>query len=452
MIERYSTPEMTAVWDERVKLALWVKIEIEAVKAWAEIGKVPKDAAERIEKKASISIERMKEIEEETHHDVIAFLKALGEEVGEDARYIHLGMTSSDILDTTIAVQISRSGRLIVDAVDELCEAVRDLALTHRETPIIGRTHGVHAEPMSLGLKFAYWWDELSRAGDVLALAVGGAAVGKLSGAVGTYANLEPGVEKRVMAALGIRAADVSSQIVSRDRHARYLNALALLGSVIARQALEVRLLARTETGEILEGFAKKQKGSSAMPHKKNPIKCEQLCGLARLLRSNAAAGLENIELWHERDISHSSVERVILPDSSILAHYMTRKFEAVVRALDIRPRTMLDNMMATEGLFFSGTVLTKLVEAGMNRDDAYDSVQRAAMRARETATTFREEMEKDDGVLDLLGRDGLADAFLLERHLARTDEVFERLGIREIAEEREAALEKAAAGETGVN
>ena len=452
MIERYSTPEMTAVWDERVKLALWVKIEIEAVKAWAEIDKVPKGAAERIEKKASISIERMKELEEETHHDVIAFLKALGEEVGEDARYIHLGMTSSDILDTTIGVQISRSGRLILDAVDELCEAVRDLALTHRETPIIGRTHGVHAEPMSLGLKFAYWWDELSRAGDVLALAVGAAAVGKLSGAVGTYANLDPRIEKGVMAALGIRAADVSSQIVSRDRHARYLNALALLGSVIARQALEVRLLARTETGEILEGFAKKQKGSSAMPHKKNPIKCEQLCGLARLLRSNAAAGLENIELWHERDISHSSVERVILPDSSILAHYMTRKFEAVVRALDIRPRRMLDNMMATEGLFFSGTVLTKLVEAGLSRDDAYDRVQRAALRSRETATTFREEIEKDDGVLDLLGSDGLADAFLLERHLARTDEIFERLGLREIAEEKEAALEKAAAEETSVN
>jgi adenylosuccinate lyase len=451
MIERYSTPEMTAVWDERVKLALWVKIEIEAVKAWAELGMVPPDAAERIEKKASVSIERMKELEEETHHDVIAFLKAVGEEVGEDARYIHAGMTSSDILDTTIAVQISRSGQLVLEELDALTAAVRDLALEHRATPVIGRSHGVHAEPMSLGLKFAYWWDELCRAGDTLALAVGSAAVGKLSGAVGTYANLDPGIETRVMNALGIRAAGISSQIVSRDRHARYLSALALLGSVIARQALEIRLLARTETSEILEGFGKKQKGSSAMPHKKNPIKCEQMCGLARLLRSNAAAGLENIELWHERDISHSSVERVILPDSSILAHYMIRKFTSVVRALDIRPQRMLDNLMATEGLFFSGTVLTKLVWAGLSRDEAYDRVQAAAMAAREKHSTFREEIEKDERVLELLGRDGLADAFLLERHLEKTDAVFERLGLTEMAEEneaeREAALEKVIAG-----
>ncbi len=444
MIERYSTPEMTAVWDERVKLALWVKIEIEAVKAWAELGKIPADVAERIEKKASVSIERMRELEEETHHDVIAFLQAVGEEVGEDARYIHVGMTSSDILDTTIAVQISRAGQLILEELDALTAAVRDLALEHRTTPVIGRTHGVHAEPMSLGLKFAYWWDELSRAGDTLALAVGSAATGKLSGAVGTYANLDPRVEARVMSALGVRAAGISSQIVSRDRHARYLSALALLGSVIARQALEIRLLARTETSEILEGFGKKQKGSSAMPHKKNPIKCEQMCGLARLLRSNAAAGLENIELWHERDISHSSVERVILPDSSVLAHYMTRKFTSVVRALDVRPRRMLDNLMATEGLFFSGTVLTKLVWAGLSRDEAYDRVQAAAMAAREKHSTFREMLEKDEKVLEVLGRDGLADAFLLERHLEKTDGVFERLGITEMAEDSEAASEAA--------
>jgi adenylosuccinate lyase len=428
MIERYSLPEMAAVWDERVKLALWVKTEIEAVKAWAELGVVPGEAAERIEQKATVSMERMRELEEETHHDVIAFLKALGEEVGEDARFIHVGMTSSDILDTATAVQISRSGHIILEALNDLTDAVRELALEHRETPIIGRTHGVHAEPMSLGLKFAYWWDELSRAGDTLALAAGAASVGKLSGAVGTYANVDPAVEESVMKALGIRPADVSSQIVSRDRHARYLNALALLGSVIARQALEIRLLARTETGEILEGFAKKQKGSSAMPHKKNPIKCEQLCGLARLLRSNASAGLQNIELWHERDISHSSVERVILPDSSIAAHYMVVKYAGVVRALDIRPERMLANMESSKGLAFSGTVLTRLVESGLSRDEAYDRVQSAAMEARRSGDHFRDVIGRDETVTELLGPDGLDEAFDIERHMRHTDTVFERL------------------------
>ncbi len=446
MIERYSLPEMAAVWSERVRLALWVKIEIEAVKAWAELGKVPRDAAARVEENASLSVERMHEIEEETHHDVIAFLKALGEEVGDDARFIHLGMTSSDILDTATAVQISRSGQMLLEALDGLCKAVRGLALEHRKTPIVGRTHGVHAEPMSLGLKFAYWWDELTRAGDAIALAVGAAAVGKVSGAVGTYANIDPSVEEHVCKALGIRPAAVSNQIVSRDRHARYLSALALLGGVIARQALEIRLLARTETGEILEGFGKKQKGSSAMPHKKNPIKCEQLTGLARLLRGNAQAGAENIELWHERDISHSSVERVILPDSSIITHYMTVKFAAVVRALDIRPERMLENLESSRGLVFSGTVLTRLIEAGATRDEAYDRVQAAAMEARRTGASFREAILADEEAVALLGRDGAEDAFSLERHLAHVDLVFERLGLAESEEAEEAVEEEIAA------
>ncbi len=432
MIERYSLPEMAGIWDEKNKLALWVEIEVEAVKAWAALGRVPADAAARIEKNASLDIERMQELERETHHDVIAFLKAVGETVGEDARYIHLGMTSSDILDTTTAVQISRSGHLILEALDDLTDAVKKLALEHRDTPVIGRTHGVHAEPMSLGVKFAYWWDELSRAGDAVALAVGGAAVGKLSGAVGTYANLDPRVEEMVCEALGIRAANISNQVVSRDRHARYLSALALLGSVIGRQALEIRLLARTETGEILEGFGKKQKGSSAMPHKKNPIKCEQMCGLPRLLRGNALAGMENVELWHERDISHSSVERVILPDSSIIAHYMTVKFDGIVRALDIRPERMLENLEASRGLAFSGTVLTRLVESGLSRDEAYDRVQAAAMEARRTGESFRETLSRDATVLEILGEQGVEDAFSLDRHMAHADTVFERLCMAE--------------------
>jgi adenylosuccinate lyase len=442
MIERYTLPEMGAIWTEEARLDLWVRIEIEAVKAWAELGKIPDEAAARIEKNASLDISRMKEIEEETHHDVIAFLKALGETTGEDARFIHLGMTSSDVLDTATGAQIARAGRLVLKALRGLCDAVRDLALEHRTTPIIGRTHGVHAEPMSLGLKFAYWWDELERAGDSLAFAVGGASIGKISGAVGTYANVDPLVEQRVCEALGIRPAGISSQIVSRDRHARYLTSLAILASIIARQALEIRLLARTETSEILEGFAKKQKGSSAMPHKKNPIKCEQLCGLARLLRANAHAAMENIELWHERDISHSSVERVILPDSSIIAHYAVTKYEGVVRALDIRPDRMRENLESSNGLAFSGTVLTRLVESGMTRDEAYDRVQAAAMEARRSGTSFREAMLADDVVTERLGSEGTEDAFSMERHLAHVDEVFERLGICEedSDSEREAA------------
>ena len=444
MIERYSLPEMAAIWDEEVKLALWLKIEVEAVKAWAELGKVPADAAARIEENASLDIARMQELEIETHHDVIAFLKTVGETIGADARYVHVGMTSSDILDTTTAVQIAKSGRLILEALDDLTDAVRRHALEHRDTPVIGRTHGVHAEPMSLGVKFAYWWDELSRAGDTIALAVGGAAVGKLSGAVGTYANLDPRVEQMVCEALGIRAADVSNQVVSRDRHARYLFALALLGSVIARHTLEIRLLARTETSEILEGFGKKQKGSSAMPHKKNPIKCEQMCGLARLLRGNALAGMENIELWHERDISHSSVERVILPDSSIIAHYMTVKSAAIVSALDIRPEKMMENLEASRGLAFSGTVLTRLVESGLSRDEAYDRVQAAAMEARRTGESFREMLSRDATVVEVLGTEGVEDAFGLDRHLAHADTVFERLCIAEEKTTREPVKENA--------
>lgn len=439
MIERYSLPEMVSIWDERSKLDLWVEIEVEAVRAWSELGKIPKDAAARIAGRASVDIERMRELERETHHDVIAFLKAMGEALGEDARYVHIGMTSSDILDTAIGVQIARSGRLILEALDALAEAVRDQALRHRDTPVIGRTHGVHAEPMSLGVKFAYWWDELSRAGDALALAVGQAAVGKISGAVGTYANIDPRVEEMVCDSMGIRAADVSNQIVSRDRHARYLSALAMLGSVIARHALEVRLLARTETSEILEGFAKKQKGSSAMPHKKNPIKCEQMCGLARLLRGNALAGMENIELWHERDISHSSVERVILPDSSIIAHYMTVKFEQIVRSLDIRPERMLENLESSRGLAFSGTVLTRLVEKGLSRDEAYDRVQSAAMEARRTGEAFRETLARDERVLSVLGEGGIEESFSLERHMAHADGVFSRLGLLDEESEEEA-------------
>jgi len=432
LIERYSTPEMTEIWSEESRIDLWLRIEVEAVRGWSKLGRVPPEAVEVIDRRAAVDIPRMKQIEEETHHDVIAFLKTLGESIGPEAHYVHLGMTSSDILDTATAVQLNRAGLLILKELDSLCEAVRKLALEHEKTPIMGRTHGVHAEPTSLGLKFAYWWDELSRAGDMLAVAVGAASVGKLSGAVGTYVNLDPAVERHVCEALGIRPAGISSQIVSRDRHAGYLNALAVLGAVIARQALEIRLLARTETSEILEGFAKKQKGSSAMPHKRNPIKCEQLCGLARLLRTNALAGVENIELWHERDISHSSVERVILPDSSTLAHYMIRKYQVVVERLDIRPDRMLANIESTNGLFASGTVLTMLVEKGLSRDEAYDVVQSAAMTARKNGTMFTDEIAKDTRTLELLGREGIAEATGLDRHLAATDAVYERLEIRE--------------------
>jgi len=438
MIERYALPEMAAVWDERVRIALWVKIEIEAVRARVGLGEVPADVLERIEENATVSIERMKEIEQETHHDVIAFLKALGEEIGEkDALHVHVGMTSSDILDTTIGVQIGRSGQLILEKLGELRSAVREKALEHRATPIVGRTHGVHAEPTTLGLKFAYWWDELTRMRKVVGLAVIDAAVGKLSGAVGTYAALSPEVERHVCEALGITPAPISSQIVARDRHARYLSALAMLGSVMARQALEIRLLARTETSEILEGFGTKQKGSSAMPHKRNPIKCEQMAGLARLLRGNAHAAMENIELWHERDISHSSVERVILPDSSILTHYLLDRFTTVVRTLDIRPDRMLENIGSSGGLVFSGGVLTALVRSGMGRDEAYDKVQRAAMAARDRGVPLLDTLKDDEDIMGALGSGRIERIMSLDPHTRHVDEIFERLGIED---EEEAA------------
>ena len=438
MIERYTLPEMAAVWDERVRVALWVKIEIEAVRARVALGEVPAEVLERIEEKATVSIERMRLIEEETHHDVIAFLKALGEEVGaEDALHIHVGMTSSDILDTTIGVQIGRSGQLILEKLDELRAAVREKAIEHKMTPIVGRTHGVHAEPTTLGLKFAYWWDELTRARTVVGFATVDAAVGKLSGAVGTYAELAPEVEEHVCKTLGVRPAPISSQVVARDRHARYLSSLALLGSVMARQALEIRLLARTETSEILEGFGRKQKGSSAMPHKRNPIKCEQISGLARLLRANAHAGMENIELWHERDISHSSVERVVLPDSSILTHYLLDRFTRVVRTLDIRPDRMRENLESSGGLVFSGGVLTALVRGGMTRDEAYDKVQRAAMAARDRGVPLLDTLKDDEDIMGALGSGRIERIMSLDPHTKHVDTIFERLGIED---EEEAA------------
>jgi adenylosuccinate lyase len=436
MIERYTLPEMAAVWDERVRTALWVKIEIEAVRARVALGEVPAEVLERIEKNATVSIDRMKEIEQETHHDVIAFLKAFAEEIGEeDAVHVHVGMTSSDILDTTIGVQIGRSGQLILEKLEELREAVREKALKYRTTPVVGRTHGVHAEPTTLGLKFAYWWDELTRAGSVVALAANAAAVGKLSGAVGTYAELDPSVEAHVCDTLGIRPAPISNQVVARDRHARYLSSLALLGSVMARQALEIRLLARTETSEVLEGFGAKQKGSSAMPHKRNPIKCEQISGLARVLRANAHAAMENIELWHERDISHSSVERVILPDSSILTHYLLDRFTGIVRTLDIRPDRMRENIESSGGLIFSGGVLTALVRTGMSRDEAYDRVQRAAMTARERGVELVETLREDEVIVGALGSGRIERIMSLDPHTRHVDEIFERLGIEDEGE-----------------
>lgn len=432
MIERYSLPEMSEIWDERTKLDLWLEIELEVVRAWAALGRIPKEAAANIERSAAFSVDRMRELEEETHHDIIAFLKAVGERVGPDAGYIHLGMTSSDLLDTATAVQVARSGTVLGRRIGALTDTVREMALRYKKTPIVGRTHGVHAEPTSFGLKLAFWWDELTRTGRALAEACKGASVGKLSGAVGTFATLDPAIEERVCAKLGITPAPISSQIVARDRHAGYMCSLALLGSVIARQALEIRLLARTEVGEILEGFGSRQKGSSAMPHKRNPIKCEQLCGLARLLRSNALAALDNVELWHERDISHSSVERVILPDSSIIAHYMVVKYTAILKALDVRPERMRENLESSGGLVYSGTVLTMLVEKGMAREEAYDRVQAAAMAAREHKVRFLDRLLEDREIVERLGRTSLEEAFSLDRHLEKADLIFRRLGIEE--------------------
>jgi len=430
MISRYTLPRMGKIWKEEEKFALWLKIEVLACEAWAELGEIPKDAVARIKERAKFDIVRIKEIEKEVKHDVLAFLTNLAESIGPEARYVHLGLTSSDILDTTLALQMKRAGEIIIEDLAKLAALLKKKARQYKDIPMVGRTHGVHAEPTTLGLKFALWFEETNRNLERMRQATKEIACGKISGAVGTYAHLNPRVEEYVCEKLDLVPAPVSTQIISRDRHAYYLSTLALIASSLDRFALEIRLLQRTETRELEEPFTRGQKGSSAMPHKRNPILCERICGLARLVRSNAQAALENISLWGERDISHSSVERVIIPDTTILVDYMLEKFIQILGGLSVYEENMKVNLLRSRGLVFSEGVLLKLVKKGLSREKAYQMVQRCAMKSWEENRDFEELVRKDSEIAKYLDEKEIKSTFNLAHHLRWGDKILERLKI----------------------
>jgi adenylosuccinate lyase len=428
MIRRYTHPDMGRIWSDQRKYETWLQVEIAAVDAMARAGIVPEEAAADIRARAAFSVERIEEIEQVTQHDVIAFTTAVAEHVGPSARWLHFGLTSSDIIDTAQALQMREACDLILRDLEALAQAVRARAEEHRRTPMIGRTHGVHAEPMTFGLKLALWYAELTRDAARVTRARETITVGKLSGAVGTFAHLPPSIEAEVCRRLGLQPAPVASQVIQRDRHAELLAALAITGSSLEKFALEVRGLQKTEIGEVEEPFAKGQKGSSAMPHKRNPIACEQIVGLARLLRANAHAALEDNALWHERDISHSSVERVILPDSFIMLDHMLRRFTRVVSGMVVHPDRMMENLQRSRGVVFSGTVLLELARRGVSREQAYEWVQRNAMRSFDEKVDFKTLLLADPDVTAVLSRAEIEKAFDLNDQLRHVDDVVARV------------------------
>ena len=428
MIPRYTHPEMGRIWTDQRRYEAWLEVELAAADAMADAGIVPADAARELRAKARVDIARIEAIEQTTHHDVIAFTTAVAEHVGPAARYLHFGLTSSDVVDTALALQMVEAADLILADLDALAEAVRTRADEHRRTPMIGRTHGVHAEPMTFGLKLALWYSQVQRDIARVRRAREAVRVGAISGAVGTFAHLPPSIEADVCRRLGLEPAPISSQIVARDRHAELLAALAIAAASLETFALEIRGLQKTEIGEVEEPFAKGQKGSSAMPHKRNPIGCEQICGLARLLRANAHAAMENIALWHERDISHSSVERVILPDSFIALDHMLRRFTRIVRGLVVHPDRMRENLERSRGIVFSGQVLLELAARGVSREEAYGWVQRNAMRSFDERLDFRTLLAADPDIARVLTPQDLDRAFDLDTQLRHVDAIFERV------------------------
>jgi adenylosuccinate lyase len=428
MIARYTHPDMGRIWSDQRRYETWLLVESAAADAMAAAGIVPADAARDIRERGAFDIARIEEIEQTTQHDVIAFTTAVAEKVGPSARWLHFGMTSSDVIDTAQAIQMREACDLVLKNLEALGRAVSDRAIEHRHTPMIGRTHGVHAEPMTLGLKLALWYSEIGRDIERVRRARAVISVGKLSGAVGTFAHLPPAIEADVCRRLGLEAAPVSSQVIQRDRHAELLAALAITGASLEKFALEIRGLQKTEIGELEEPFAKGQKGSSAMPHKRNPIGCEQIVGLARLVRANAHAALENVALWHERDISHSSVERVILPDSFIAIDHMLRRFTRIVRGMAVYPDRMRENLNRLRGVVFSGTVLLELAKKGVSREQAYEWVQRNAMLSFAEQRDFRTLLELDTDVSRVLSKAEIERAFDLKEQLKHVDEVFDRV------------------------
>lgn len=430
MITRYTRPEMGAIWTEENRYNAWLEVEILACEAWAEIGDIPKEDVAKIRQNASFSVDRILEIEEETRHDVVAFTRAVSETLGEERKWVHYGLTSTDVVDTALSYLIKQANVIIRKDLENFIEVLANKAKEHKMTVMMGRTHGVHAEPTTFGLKLALWHEEMKRNLERFEAAAASIETGKMSGAVGTYANIDPFVEEYVCKQLGLAASPISTQTLQRDRHAQYMSVLSLIGTSIEKFATEIRGLQKSETREVEEFFAKGQKGSSAMPHKRNPIGSENMTGLARLIRGYMVTAYENVALWHERDISHSSAERVILPDATIALNYMLNRFSNIVKNLTVFPENMKRNMDSTLGLIYSQRVLLTLIDKGMAREAAYDIVQPCAMEAWENQTHFRKIVESNDTITSHLSKEDLDDCFDYNHHLQQVDMIFNRLGL----------------------
>lgn len=430
MIERYTRPEMGAIWTEENRFKAWLEVEILACEAWAELGVIPKEDVEKIRQHASFDIQRIKEIEEETRHDVVAFTRAVSETLGEERKWVHYGLTSTDVVDTALSYLLKQANQILLRDLEHFIQVLKEKAQEHKYTVMMGRTHGVHAEPTTFGLKLALWYAEMQRNLERFKQAAETVRVGKISGAVGTYANIDPFVEKYVCEKLGLEPAPISTQTLQRDRHAHYMATLALIATSIEKFAVEIRGLQKSETREVEEFFAKGQKGSSAMPHKRNPIGSENMTGMARVIRGYMLTAYENVPLWHERDISHSSAERIILPDATIALNYMLNRFANIVKNLTVFPENMKRNMDRTLGLIYSQRVLLALIDTGMTREEAYDLVQPKAMEAWETQVPFRSLIEADEAITSRLTKEQIDDCFDYHYHLKHVDTIFERLGL----------------------
>ncbi|GED61441.1 adenylosuccinate lyase [Brevibacillus formosus] len=430
MIERYSRPEMRAIWTEENKFKAWLEVEILACEAWSKLGVIPEEDVKKLWDNATFDINRIYEIEEETRHDVVAFTRAVSETLGEEKKWVHYGLTSTDVVDTALSYLLRQANEILEKDIQDFIEILADKAREHKDTVCMGRTHGVHAEPTTFGLKLALWHEEMKRNLARFQAAKKEVAYGKISGAVGTYANIDPFVEAYVCEKLGLSAAPISTQTLQRDRHAEYMATLALIATSLEKFATEIRGLQKSEMREVEEAFAKGQKGSSAMPHKRNPIGSENICGLARVIRGHMLTSYENVSLWHERDISHSSAERVILPDATQALNYMLRRFMNIVKNLTVFPENMKRNMDRTFGLIYSQQVMLKLIEKGMSREQAYDTVQPRAMQAWEEQRSFRAIVEEDATVSSTLSKEELDECFDYRYHLKHVDTIFQRLGL----------------------
>ncbi|WP_147803173.1 adenylosuccinate lyase [Alkalicoccus halolimnae] len=432
MIERYTRPEMGKIWEEDNRYQAWLEVEILACEAWADLGEIPKEDVKKIRADASFNVDRILEIEEETRHDVVAFTRAVSETLGPERKWVHYGLTSTDVVDTALSYLLLQANDIIEKDIRRFIDILKEKAKEHKDTVMMGRTHGVHAEPTTFGLKLALWYEEMNRNLERFIQAKESVRVGKLSGAVGTYANIDPAVEKYVCHGLGLEASPISTQTLQRDRHAHYIATISLIGASIEKMAVEIRGLQKSETREVEEFFAKGQKGSSAMPHKRNPIGSENMTGLARILRGHVVTAYENVALWHERDISHSSAERIMLPDATIAINYMLNRFGNIVKNLTVFPENMKRNMSSTYGLIFSQRVLLSLIDKGMAREEAYDLVQPKAMQAWEEAVQFRTLVEADVNITTRLSAEELDACFDYRHHLKQVDMIFDRLGLND--------------------